>query len=187
MSGVGEQPGGVEDPSVPVELMLVGGAVADPDGLAVGVAGPASEGVLGIGVAAVEGEQHGESGPFESTGVEQPGQEPSRLVDLADAEEGGDADAGVAGPGEPVVPVANPAEVFGERGRRCGDGCPRWRIGQQAQRDQTALRQVKVRQAVVDVVRPATPPLLVGFERLPCRIRVDVRRVVRAGRRPGRR
>ena len=112
VSGVDEQPGGVEDPAVAVELVLVGGAVADPDGLAVGVAGPACEVALGVGVAAVEGEQDGEPGPVESAGVEQPGQEPARLVDLADAEEGGDADAGVAGPGEPVVPVADPAEVL---------------------------------------------------------------------------
>ena len=46
MSGVDEQPGGAEDPSVSVELVLGGGAVPDPDGLAVGVAWPALEGVL---------------------------------------------------------------------------------------------------------------------------------------------
>ena len=43
VAGVGEQPGGVEDPAVAVELVLVGGAVADPHRAAVGVAGPAVE------------------------------------------------------------------------------------------------------------------------------------------------
>ena len=43
MPGGDEQPGGVEDPAVAVELVLVGGAVADAHGPAVGVAGPAVE------------------------------------------------------------------------------------------------------------------------------------------------
>ena len=174
MSGLDEQPGGVEDPSVAVELVLVGGAVADPHGLAVGVARPAFERVLAAGAASVEGEQHRKPRPVEPAGVEQPGQEPAGLVDLAHAEERGDADAGVAGPGEAVVPVAAPTDVFGQRGGRRRDRRTRRRVGQQPQREQAADRQVTVGQSVVDVVTPAAPPLLVGFERDPCGIGVDV-------------
>ena len=105
VAGLGEQPGGVEDPAVAVELVLVGGAVADPDRHAVGVAGPARQLALRRWVPAVQGEQDRQAGPVEAAGVEQPGQEAARLVVLADAEEGGDADAGVAGPGVAVVPV----------------------------------------------------------------------------------
>ena len=106
--------------------------------------------------------------------MEQPGQESAGFVDHSHAEEGGDADAGVAGPGEAVVPVATPTDVFRQRGGRRSDWCPRRGVGQQPQGEQTADHQVTLGQSVVDVVTPAAPPLLVGFERDPCGIRVDV-------------
>src|SRR5207302_631609 len=99
--------GSVDDPAIPVELVLVGGAVADANRLALRIAGPAVEFPLGGRVAAVEGEQYGELRALEAAGVQQPGEEPAGLVDLAGAQEGADADAGVAGPGEPVVPVTH--------------------------------------------------------------------------------
>ena len=55
VAGLDEHPGGVEDPAVAVELVLVGGAVADPDRHAVGVAGPAVELAFGGVRAAVAG------------------------------------------------------------------------------------------------------------------------------------
>jgi hypothetical protein len=55
MAGAGEQPGGVEDPAVAVELVLVGGAVANADRAAVGVAGPAAKFPFRRWVTAVEG------------------------------------------------------------------------------------------------------------------------------------
>src|SRR4029450_8863213 len=123
LAGTGEEPGGVQDPAVAVELVLVGGAVTDTDRAAVAAAGPAVKYPFGGWVAAVEGEQDGEAGPVQAAGVEQPGEEVAGFGVVADAEEGADADAGVARPGVAVVPVADPAGVLGERGgRRRGGG-----------------------------------------------------------------
>src|SRR5690242_9468152 len=78
-----EDPGGLEDPAVPVELVLIGSAVADTDRHAVGVARPAAEFAFGRRVAAVQGEQHGQARATESAGVQEPPQEVASLVDLA--------------------------------------------------------------------------------------------------------
>ena len=40
VAGAHQQPHGIDHPAVVVELVLIGGAVAEPDGPAVGVAGP---------------------------------------------------------------------------------------------------------------------------------------------------
>ena len=125
VAGPRDEPGGVDDPAVAVELMLVGGAVADPDGPAVGVAGPVVERAFGRGMFAVQGEQDGKARPVEAAGVQEPGEEHAGFVFLAGAEEGADADARVARPGEAVVPVADPAEHFGQRGGRGRDRCAR--------------------------------------------------------------
>src|SRR5829696_7784521 len=109
MAGAAEEPGGVQHPAVAVELVLVGGAVADPDRAAVGIAGPAVQLPFRGGAAAVEGEQDGQAGPVQAAGVQQPGVEVAGFAVLADAEERADADAGVAGPGVAVVPIADPA------------------------------------------------------------------------------
>lgn len=116
MAGCGEQPGGVEDPPVAVELVLGGGGIAQPDWGAAVVAGPSSQFTLMSWPPSVQGEQHGQANSVEATGVEQPGQASAGFVGFADAQEGADADAGVAGPGVAVVPVADPAEVLRKRG-----------------------------------------------------------------------
>jgi predicted AAA+ superfamily ATPase len=156
LAGAGEEPGGVEDPAVAVELVLVVGAVADADRAAVGVAGPAVEFPFGGWVAAVEGEQDGEAGSVQAAGVEQPGVEVAGFVVFADAEEGADADAGVAGPGVAVVPVADPAGVFGERGCRGRDRRARRGVGQQPQGEQAAGHRIAVREATLPRVEVAT-------------------------------
>ena len=134
VAGVGEEPGGVEHPAVAVELVLAGGAVADPHGAAVGVAGPAVELGFGWSGPTVEGEQHREAGSGQAAGVEQPGEEGAGLLRLAGGEEGGDPDGGVAGPGVAVVPVAAAADPLGQRGGRGGDRGARRRVGEQLQR-----------------------------------------------------
>ena len=174
MAGAGEEPGGVEDPAVAVELVLVGGAVADADRAAVGVAGPAVEFPFRRRVAAVEGEQDGEAGPVQAAGVEQPGEEVAGFVVFADAEERADADAGVAGPGVAVVPVAGPAGVFRERGCRCRDRRARGGVGQQPQGEQAAGHRVAVREVAVDVGTPGLPAVFVGRQCRPGRVGVDV-------------
>jgi hypothetical protein len=95
--------------------VLVGGGVAEPDRPAARVARPAVERSLGLGMLAVEGEQHGQTRPVEPGRVQQPTHELAGLLGLAGAEERADADAGVARPGEAVVPVADAAEVLGQR------------------------------------------------------------------------
>jgi hypothetical protein len=65
-------------------------------------------------MAAVQGEQRRQAGPLQPAGVEQPGEETAGLVELADAEERGDADAGVPGPGVAVIPVAHAAGILGQ-------------------------------------------------------------------------
>jgi hypothetical protein len=63
-------------------------------------------------VLAVEREQHGQPRPVEPARVQQPTEERARFVGLAHAEERTDADAGVARPGEAVVPVAHATDRF---------------------------------------------------------------------------
>jgi hypothetical protein len=174
VAGAGEQPGGVKDPAVAIELVLVVGAVTDADRSAVGVAGPAVEFPFRGWVAAVEGEQDREAGPVQAAGVEQPGVEVAGFGVLADAEKGADADAGVAGPGIAVVPVADPAGVFGERGCRRRDRRTRRGVGQQPQGEQAAGHRVAVREVAVDVGTPALPAVFVGLQCRPGHLGVDV-------------
>ena len=113
--GVDQAPRGVDDPSIAVELVLIGGTVAEPNRLAAGVARPADRSTLDWRVAPVQGEEDREPRAVEATGVQQPRQEPAGLGHLPDREERADADAGVTGPREPVVPVADAARVLGQR------------------------------------------------------------------------
>jgi hypothetical protein len=181
VAGPGEQPGRVEHPTVAVELVLVGGAVADPDRPAVGVAGPAVELALGSGVLAVEGEQHGQPGPVEPGGVQQPGHELAGLRGLPGAEEGADPDAGVAGPGEAVVPVADAAGVLGQRAGEGGDGGAGWRVGEQAQGQQAANDRVALGQVAGDLPAPAHPAALVAEQDVPSGFGIDLDQRLAAG------
>jgi hypothetical protein len=113
MAGCLEQPGGVDDPAVGIELMLVGGAVADAHWSTVGIAGPSIESPLGPGVLAVECEQDREMRAVETAGVEEPREKEACLGFLARAEEGADANARVPRPREAVVPVAGTAQTSG--------------------------------------------------------------------------
>ena len=54
VAGLGEQPRRVENPAVAVELMLIGSAVTDPHGSAVGVPWPIVERPLRARVLAVQ-------------------------------------------------------------------------------------------------------------------------------------
>ena len=90
----------------------------------------------GRGVLAVQREQDGKPRPVEPARVQQPREELVGFVLLADAEKCADADARVAGPREAIVPVADAAEHFGQRGRWRRDGCAGRRVGEQPQREQ---------------------------------------------------
>ena len=66
----GERPGCVEYPSVGVELMLVGGAVADPHGPAVAIARPIVERSFVTRTFAVEREQNRKARAIEPARVQ---------------------------------------------------------------------------------------------------------------------
>ena len=61
LTGVRGKPRGVDDPAIPIELMLMGSAVADPNGLAVSVARPSVERAFGAWMLSVQGEKHREA------------------------------------------------------------------------------------------------------------------------------
>ena len=153
VAGPGDEPRGVDDPAVPIELMLVGGAVADPDGLAVCVARPSVERAFGTRMLAVQGEQHREARAVEAARVQKPGEEHLGFVFLAAAEKRADPDARVARPREAVVPVANAAEHFRQRSGRGRDGCARRGVGEQPQCEQASYDCVTKRNVGVDRVR----------------------------------
>jgi hypothetical protein len=163
VAGVGEQPGGVDDRAVAVELMLASGGVADSDGSAVGEAGPSRELGLPWTGPSVDREQHRQAGPRQATGVEEPGEEGPRLLRLADAEERGDADRRVAGPRVAVVPVAVTAEALRKRRGRRGDRRAGGRIGEQPQGDEAAHHGVAM-VGDLDSGCPGAPAGLVAGE-----------------------
>ena len=98
VSGLLEHPGGVQNPAVAVELVLASCAVAHSYRCAVVVAGSAVQVALSRHVAAIDGEQHRQTRSLQAACVQQPPEEPAGLVELADPEECGNADAGVPGP-----------------------------------------------------------------------------------------
>ena len=169
VSGMGEEPRGVEDPAVTVELVLVGGAVALPDRDAVGVAWPVLQLALWCWVLSVQGQQNRQAWTIEARGAEQPGQEGPGLLMFADAQEGSDADAGVARPGVAVVPVPNSAEDLWQRGGGGGNRRPRRRVGQQAQGQQAANHRVALGNRRVDVATPGPPAQFVAVGARPRR------------------
>src|SRR5437588_666415 len=83
--------------------------VADAHGTAVSVARPVDQLPLGEDVSAENGEYRGKSGPLEAAGVQKPGHEATGFVGLVEAQKRADADAGISGPSEAVVPIADPA------------------------------------------------------------------------------
>lgn len=160
VTGLVKDKGGIEHPAVDVELVLGPGGVSDADGTAPQVAGPSLELSLVGRRGADEAEQRPEPGAVEAAGVQQPVQEGSGLLVPAGGQEGGDADAGIAGPGVAVVPVAEPAHLLGKRGGRGGHWRPRGRVGQQLEGEQAAEDRLSVGADVSDARRPGPPPRL---------------------------
>ena len=120
-----EQPGGVEDPAVAVELVLVGRGVADPHRRAAGVTRPVAPAhVRTLGCLPCRVSSTGRRGRSRRVALSSQAMKARASSCLPDAQEGADADAGVAGPGVAVVPVAHPAEHLRQRGRWRGDRRP---------------------------------------------------------------
>ena len=96
--------------------------------------------------------------------MEEPGEEGACLVGFAGGEEGGDTDAGIAWPGVAVVPVADPADPFRQRGRRGGHRRTRRRVREELQRQQAAHHGNAVVRDV-DGGGPGSPGVLVAGQR----------------------
>jgi hypothetical protein len=124
--------------AVDVELQLVRGAVADPDGLRTPVTRPALQALLlevGRPVHPVHDLQ-----PVMVVGplgdpVPQPQGEPHRLRQEADTKQRGNRQRGIAHPGVPVVPVPLAADLLGQAGGGRGDQPPGGGVGHELQRD----------------------------------------------------
>ena len=169
---VGEEPCCVEYPAVAVELVLPRRPVAEAYRPAAGVPGPGGKLAFGRRMPAVEGEQDRQAAPVQPAGVQQPGREQAGFGGLADAQEGADADAGVARPRVTVVPVADAAQIFGQR---CGGGRDRrarWRVGEKPQGEQASHDSRSPRGVVADPARPFLPSFPALLEQAPCRGRL---------------
>ena len=136
MAGLREQPRRVEHPAVVVELMLVGGTVADPD-RADSRRSRASRraSVRHADACRAASAARGGAGRSRRLACRSQARNMRASSCLADAEERADADARVARPREAVVPVADAAELLGQRRGRRRDRRARRRVGEQPQRD----------------------------------------------------
>lgn len=161
-----QEPHGGDHPAVVVELVLAAGAVAEPNRSAVGVARPV-ERSLGGYAAAVQREHWREPRPMKAARVQQPVEEGAGLSLEPDAEEGADADAGVARPPVAVAPVPAASELLGKRCCRRCDGGAGGGIGKQAQGDEAALDVVREWPVERDARRPPPPTSVVLQQRTP--------------------
>src|SRR5688500_16031688 len=98
---------GIDEPAVPVQLMLIPSRVACPHWSALLVSGPVLEAAFVWNPPTVESKQRGQTWTIKPARVQQPMEEHPRLGDLAEAKKCRHSDAGVTWPGKPVVPVAN--------------------------------------------------------------------------------
>ncbi len=127
-----------------VELALQGGAVADPDRPGVGIAGQVRELELGDPPAAVDGVQDLEVRGVAGHRAQQPAPPQLGLVGVTGLDQRADRQRRVAQPAEAVVPIARPARVLGQRGRRRGHDAAGRGVGQHPQGHQGAAHQVGV-------------------------------------------
>ncbi len=160
---------GVEDLPVHVELELVHGRVADPDGGGGGVAAQPGQFDLGDPPLAADPVHDLEVGGVSGDGAQQPFAPCAGLVEEAGREEGAEGEGGVAQPAEAVVPVADAAHLLGEgggggRGDTAGGG-----VGEGLEGDQGAGHRLPVGALVTALGGPVPP---VGEALLQGRVRV---------------
>src|SRR6516225_1436877 len=89
----------------------------------------------------------------------QPAHEVLGLVRHSQAQECVQSKRRVADPGVAVVPVAHPANLFGEAARRCRNDRPGWREGQQLQHQGRAVDHLAPAAIVAGLAHPASPEL----------------------------
>src|SRR5205814_420492 len=126
----GQVPGGVDHPSVDVQLVLARGGVGCPDRQAPAIAGHAGDLPLGVAVGAVQRVQDLHPGQREAARDLEPAQEGLRLLGEAGGHEGTRPDPGITWPGMAVVPVELAAQLLGQGGGGRRHGSPRRRVGE---------------------------------------------------------
>ena len=104
---------GGEHAAVGVELQLLGGTVADADGLRAGVAFPVRQFALGHVGSTMHVVQDLQLWPGEPGRVQKPSEECARFLHEAEPSERAHRQRGVAQPAISIVPVAVAAQRFG--------------------------------------------------------------------------
>ena len=153
--------GGVEQFAVDVDLLLAPCAVAHADGTAVLPAGQMREGTLGQIMLPTHTEHDLQGGPVAQRaggGGREEGEEVAGLVRAGRHPQRVHREAGVADPGEAVVPVALAAGTLGERRRRGRDDRATRLVGQRLQHPAAVMDLVGPGPLVVLVqLAPGTP------------------------------
>jgi hypothetical protein len=146
----------VEQRSHDVVLALSRGGVADAHGRAAAVSAEVAEHLFAHHIAAVDRDHDVEL----AAGVDAVAhevEEAERLGPVADQVHRPDRHRAVAGPREPVVPVAFAADPLGQARGRCRDHGPGRGVLEQLQRERGAQHVVSPRSVVVELRSPATP------------------------------
>ena len=163
MPGVVAGVDAVERLAVDVELELLRGAVADPNGARAAVPRPVVEGLLDEVGGAVhpvhDVERRPVAVPAGALGdpVAQPLGEPGRLLHESQPEQRTHRERGVPHPGVAVVPVALAAHLLGERGGRGGDEPAGRRVRHELERDRRALDHLAPATTVGRALEPGAP------------------------------
>ena len=156
---------GVKDHAPYVVLVLVPGAIPNPHGPRVSIAGEVVEGVFGEVLLAPDA-VHDLQGPIRlggtADGLQDKGEVFDRLPFKAQAVQGAQHERGVPDPGVPVVPVAGPARCFGQRGGGCRHDGARRGVAQPLEGQGTALHVAPPRMIRKIAGGQPVPPVVNG-------------------------
>ena len=150
--------GRLQDLAVDVELQLTHGAVSHPDGPRAQVARQMIELTLDQVSASVDAVHDLQvSAAFVPADALQEAHERVGLGAVAHGVQRGEGERRVAEPHEPVVPVPDPADGLGQRGRRRGDDSARLRMGEQLEGQGGATNHRAVGAPIAHGRAPALP------------------------------
>ena len=172
----------VHELAVDVELKLLGRGVPDPYRLRPPVAGQVTQfplGKLGAPVDAVHHLHRARGARLARGGVPEELHEGVGLAGESQPQQRVDAEGRVADPHVPVVPVARPADLLGQAGRRRGDDGAGRGVGQQLQRQRRAVYHLPPPAPVARGRQPA-PPEPAGDGQQFLRLRAGTRDRLRA-------
>ncbi len=164
--------------AVDVELQLFVGGIADAHRAAALVSRQPRQLVFGQPTLAGDAVHDLHFRRMPRDGAQQPLAPGARLGPIARAEQSVQRQRRVADPAEPVIPVADPAERFRQRGRRRRYDPAGRLVGQHFQRDQRAYDGLAPRPLQRAAARPVAPRVL-GFEQMLLRVAIAVSAVVR--------